>query len=121
MAYHYGRFYLEQWEIPQPQDELMANFLGVLFNTVDYANLLNNNEFEGHCIKAGFIPVFRIVRRVEEIVALRRPSHSTLSIQVWGRGSNIPTQSSPAVSYGRTINAYHREKHCTRRLRWVDD
>jgi len=90
MAYHYSRFFVEQGDTPLPQELLMSHFLGVLFNTIDYAKVLtNNNELEGHCRKAGFIPLFRIIRSVEDIIAVSEDPLTQQFLLRFGDGAEV--------------------------------
>lgn len=71
MAYHYGHFYVKPGELPPTQEKLLAHLIGVLLNTIDYTPvIINNNEFEGHCSKAGFIPIFRVIDDIEDIITI---------------------------------------------------
>jgi hypothetical protein len=69
LAYQYSRFYLEQGDAVPPQEDISAAMLGLLFNTVDYTQVLpGNNEFQLHCEKAGFVLIFRIINDEDEIL-----------------------------------------------------
>jgi hypothetical protein len=63
LAYHYSKFFITPGQLIPQQEEIAAAMLGLLLNVVDYSHILSgNNELNTHCEKAGFIPIFRIVR-----------------------------------------------------------
>ena len=62
MAYHYSIFSLNPGDVSPNKMDLAASMIGLLFNTIDYTRILTfNNELTGHCVKAGFRPIFRII------------------------------------------------------------
>ena len=73
MAYYYSFFYVETGQ-KSPQREMLAGaVLGLLFNTIDPSRIIaGNNELQGFCRDAGFMPIFSIINTYEEVIQLSK-------------------------------------------------
>jgi hypothetical protein len=88
MAHHYSKFVTGAGEITPSQATLAGAMIGLLFNTIDYTRILyHNNELGGHCAKAGFRPIFRILQSEEDVHELAAGHH----IEFLGRFRTVAT------------------------------
>jgi hypothetical protein len=89
MAYHFSSFSPAQGVADPDKVELAGAMMGLLFNTTDYTRVFaNNNELPGHCHKAGFRPVFRIIHDANDIRVIALSPRTQSFLGKFGAGMN---------------------------------
>jgi hypothetical protein len=90
MAYYHAKLNPPPGHLIPRQPALAGAMLGLLLNTVDYTRMLAyNNELTGHCHKAGFNPVFRVINTPEDLLAILRSPEVQHFLAKFGTGATL--------------------------------